>query len=396
MSEHELSLSYSAGLFAAKFAIAIGFLTVVPCLLIFCNSPKKKEKVDLNNKKFKIVKYKDIYDKDVTNVKSICLGKTEPIKKSKKKCWGICGKKYTIDETEHLTPDILNHDLQKKKYLYYTFDNLSIIKDSNIVDSLSDSNDPFANLAVFVNVVLKTCKPDEVEILLRVSSPGGYAYEFQKAYTNLLRLKKRGFDVTILIDDICASGGYMLACAGNKIVASPYSQIGSVGVIAVAHNYHELANKVGVEEVVFKTGKYKHGFPSGSKYTQEDIDLEMECVYETLDEFKEIVLSARHSIDIDKILTAKVWSGNKCFELGLADEISSSDDYLENLSNSGEIYYFVDINTEKKSSLLDIILKSLNFNPSSLIKMAINHLHSNKTKSNFDKVMLRSNSYSIV
>jgi len=349
---NETSLSYDTSLFAIKFVIALAFISLIPCLISCCKTSDKLQSSEFNNKRFNIVKYSDIYSKDVANIKSICLDKTDTIPKRKKGC---CRRKTgSIDETQ-ISPET------KKKYMYYSFDNLHKSEKLGAYIDVPNrqKNDPFNDLELFVNVVLKTCNPYEFEILLHISSPGGIAYQFECAYTNLLRLKKKSFNVTILVDDICASGGYMLACAGNKIVASPYSKIGSIGVIASYPNYYALATKIGIENVIFKTGKYKGGFPCGTQYTDENIENENELIGEIFNDFKNIVLSARPDIDIEKVFTARVWSGIKAKELNLIDELSTSNDYLDELSIANEIYLVVNKPNKKNTGLIDIFFESL-------------------------------------
>lgn len=210
----------------------------------------------------------------------------------------------------------------KKKYIMYRFNNLTGEErglDMGMISSSGKRNDPFVNLEVFVNIILKTCNSKNTEILLHISSPGGVAYKFEKLYTSVKRLSDRGFKITALIDDICASGGYMLACACDKIVCSKYSQIGSVGVIAEVINYHELSKKVGLDVKTFKTGKYKDAFPSGEPYTDEDIDKMNGMMFDTLEVFSDIVKSARgFSVEqMEEILSAKVWYGTKAIEKNL-------------------------------------------------------------------------------
>lgn len=345
---NETDLSYDTGLFAIKFVIALAFISIFPCL-ISCSKTSNKLQSRFNSKRFDIIKYSDIYSKDIANIKSICLDKT-PKKKN-----GCCRRKTGSNYETQISLE------NKKKYMYYSFDNLyKSEKLGTYIDTPNrQKNDPFNDLELFVNVVLKTCNPYEFEILLHISSPGGIAYQFECTYTNLLRLKKKGFNVTILIDDICASGGYMLACAGSKIVASPYSKIGSIGVIASYPNYYELATKIGIENVTFKTGKYKGGFPCGTQYTDENVENENELIAEIFNDFKNIVLTARPYIDIEKVFTAKVWSGIKAKELNLIDEISTSNDYLDELAVSNEIYLVVNKANKKNNGLIDIFFESL-------------------------------------
>lgn len=366
-----------AGAFAAKFAISCAFLLIIPLLMYYCSSSDKTKPSEFGDKRFNIVKYKNIYAKDTLSIKSICMEqssqKEELNDTSQKKSNGClrCRRKNGYkNETDQLTS---NDETKRNKYLYYNFNNLCDSEKLNTYVEMSSrsKNDPFDDLEVFVNIVLKTCNPSDFKILLHISSPGGIAYKFECAYSNLLRLKKKNFDVTVLIDDICASGGYMLACASNRIVASPYSKIGSIGVIAVTHNYYELANKIGIEEKVFKTGKYKQGFPLGTKYTDKDIDIQIEILGETLEDFKNIVVIARPTVDIDQILSARVWTGTKALEIGIIDELSTSNEYLDNLAVNNDVYLIGKISNQKKDGLLEMFFESLTYKISTSISDTI-------------------------
>ena len=204
----------------------------------------------------------------------------------------------------------------------------------------------------FVNFVLRTGDNTKDEIIIIISSPGGYAFEFEEAYTQLSRLKKNGFKSVALIDKICASGGYMLACACDRIICSETSMIGSVGVIGQTMNYKELADKLGIKFFRFTTGKYKGGFPTSTEYNDDDIELTKEDIEKTLNVFKSIVTNARPNINIDTVLSAKVWYGLQALEQGLVDELKVLDDYIIDLEqNNHNIYY---VNPEiKKEGLLD-------------------------------------------
>ncbi len=246
----------------------------------------------------------------------------------------------------------INTNIKKdKKYFVFKFDNLSKLTKQNY--KLNKNTDEFDNLTKFVNLVLKVGDKNKDEVILIISSPGGYAFEFEEAYSQFSRLKTNGFKTIALIEKMCASGGYMLACACDKIICSETSMIGSVGVIGQTINYKELADKLGIKFFRFTTGKYKGGFPNSTEYTDEDIELTKEEINKTLEQFKSIVIKARPNIDIEKILTAKVWYGKEALELGLVDELKICDDYIIEIEKDNDIYY---VNPEtKKENILESI-----------------------------------------
>jgi signal peptide peptidase SppA len=255
----------------------------------------------------------------------------------------------------------------------FRFDNLSKLTKENY--KLNKNSDEFDNIIKFVNFVLTCGKKETDSVIIIISSPGGYAFEFEEAYTQLSRLRNNGFKTIALIDKMCASGGYMLACACNKIICSETSKIGSVGVIGQTFNYKKLVDKLGIEFFRFTTGKYKGGFPTSTDYTDEDIKTTHEDINQTLTVFKNIVQSARKNINIDQVLSAKVWYGKDALEIGLVDEINILDDYLMKLSENINIYY-VNMPDKKENVLKGIIgdMVSYNFN-SFLTSLDKNHLN---------------------
>jgi signal peptide peptidase SppA len=409
--KEDLSVGHAVSIFAANCSIVLGFLL---CLM-YCSNKifKGIKKIDTDEiyteeGRFKIVKREKINAQDsalfkttfcekntyndknpqpqsitvsdcateskdeeqgINPVTSFVKLETPPLPTTAKKPIFDCAFKpfKCCCRKKNKSEDIgVGNDLPKKhikKYIMYKFNNLNDEKkglNMGLISSSGNRTDPFNNLEIFVNIVLKTCNSKNTEILLHISSPGGVAYKFEKLYTSVKRLSDVGFKITALIDDICASGGYMLACACDKIVCSKYSQIGSVGVIAEVVNYHELSKKVGLDIKTFKTGKYKDGFPSGEPYTDEDIDKMNMMMFDTLEVFSDIVKSARgFSVEqMEEILSAKVWYGTKALEKKLIDEISLSEDYLNKLESDGEIFIIVPKNDKAKTSLLSTIMNS--------------------------------------
>ena len=325
----------------------------------------------LTKKKFKITKYKTINTIDKMLFTHMCVDdckKDENVKKVKKEFFlkKILKKLFVkkTPETLKLTTRTMVQET-KVKYLYYTFDNLST------------TGDQFEKLENFVNITLDTCKSDSFEILLKISSPGGAAYQFEKAYSNLIRLKDKNFKLTALVDDICASGGYMLACACDKIVCSQYAKIGSIGVRADTTNCHKLLKyKLGVDYRTFKTGDYKDMIPFGEECTQEHIDRMAEMMNETLKDFKTIVQTNRKLSDDHMItaLSAKVWPGYVAVELGLVDEIIMPSTYIETLANDNDIFVITSEN-EKESYIKELM--NMTFEP--IVKSLFNNIMHNNS-----------------
>ena len=119
---------------------------------------------------------------------------------------------------------INNKDTKESNVFVFSFSNMSL-------DNIKSKSNPFQDLFDFINFVMINGNSEKDTVIIRINSPGGYAFQFEEAYTKLNKLKKKGFSVIAIVDSICASGGYMLACACNKIIVAETSLIGSVGVI---------------------------------------------------------------------------------------------------------------------------------------------------------------------
>lgn len=212
-----------------------------------------------------------------------------------------------------------------------------IIYNFNNNDNKSD--DEFKNLEKFISIIVKSFKNkyDKIVILLKISSPGGSALDFMQAYDNIMRLRDLGVRVFAFVDTVAASGGYMLACACEKIICSKYSCIGSVGVVMQIHNYSELSSKIGIEEKTWTTGKYKRIFPSGAPYTDEHNNLVKEKLDKTLQTFKDIVETSRNLTDEQKneIYAADTWIGIDAKSLNLVDYIDNSETVFNKLVENG-------------------------------------------------------------
>jgi signal peptide peptidase SppA len=272
---------------------------------------------------------------------------------------------------------------KRKIYLHYSFDNMNNSDDSSASSVLSNITDVgknvFKDLEAFVQIVLGTMDEKNVVILIHISSPGGIAYQFESAYSNLMRLREKGFTLVALIGDICASGGYMLASACNEIYCSAYAQIGSVGVVTSFYNYHELFRKVGVIEKTITTGPYKRPHMGGEPQDEESISRVKELVNDTLSVFADMVKKSRNLTDdeMKDILSAKVWYGKQALKKKLVDGIMSPSDYLDELARGkNEIYMICRQCKPKKSSLESLM--SLSANLLSLIKMGINASKNNQ------------------
>ncbi|WP_340616940.1 protease SohB [Xenorhabdus entomophaga] len=189
--------------------------------------------------------------------------------------------------------------------------------DAHEVDSLREE----------ISAVLAVADKED-EVLLRLESPGGVVHGYGLAASQLARLRQKGIRLTIAVDKVAASGGYMMACVADRIIAAPFSIIGSIGVVAQLPNIHRLLKKNDIDVELHTAGEYKRTLTVlgentdlGRKKFQEDLN-------ETHKLFKSFIHQHRPSLDVDKVATGEYWYGTQAKENGLIDEVGVSDDFL--------------------------------------------------------------------
>ncbi|MDV6316868.1 protease SohB [Idiomarina sp. HP20-50] len=198
--------------------------------------------------------------------------------------------------------------------------------DAKEVDSLRHEVDAILNLAT-----------EKDEVLVRLESGGGVVNGYGLAAAQLLRLKDHKLTVNIAIDKVAASGGYMMACVGHKLLAAPFAFIGSIGVVAQIPNFHRLLKKHNVDFEQLTAGEYKRTLTLFGENTDEGrrkFKQDLEAIHR---QFKTFVQENREELDIDKVATGEVWSGQEAKELGLIDEVTTSDAWLMSQHNAFEV-----------------------------------------------------------
>jgi len=166
------------------------------------------------------------------------------------------------------------------------------------------------------------------EVLVRLTSPGGAAHAYGYAASQLERIKKAGIPLTVAVDKIAASGGYMMACVADKIISAPYAIIGSVGVVAEFPNMFNFLRNLGIDYKQYTAGKYKRTVSPLGEITEEGEEKFKEDLQEVYQLFKDHVSRHRPSIDVDKIATGEHWHAINAKKYGLVDEIKTSEEYL--------------------------------------------------------------------
>ena len=176
------------------------------------------------------------------------------------------------------------------------------------------------------------------EVVLRLESPGGVVHGYGLAASQLSRIKDAGVTLVIAVDKVAASGGYMMACVGDRVLAAPFAILGSIGVVAQLPNFHRLLKKNDVDFEQFTAGEYKRTvtmFGENTDKGRRKFENELE---ETHGLFKQFVATNRPAVDVDKVATGEVWYGSQALEEGLIDVISTSDSYLQAQTGERDLY----------------------------------------------------------
>ena len=188
-----------------------------------------------------------------------------------------------------------------------------------------------------VSAVLEVATSDD-KVIVRLENFGGVVHEHGLAASQLVRIRNRDIPLIVAVDKVAASGGYLMACVANKIMAAPFAIVGSIGVIAQLPNFNRLMDSHGIDFEQITAGKYKRNVTIFGKNTDEDrakLKEELEDVHNL---FKGAVSKYRPDLDLDKIATGEHWYGSSAIELGLVDEIQTSDELLAELAKDMDLY----------------------------------------------------------
>ena len=293
------------GLFLAK---AITMLIFIWLLMVLIFSFSKKAHRDDH---FEITNLNEKYKKMADSLRFSILAKKD-LKKAKKE-----NKKKLKEEKKIVEKNI------KRIFVLNFLGNIKatavrhLRKEITAIISIASSND---------------------EVVVCLENAGGLVHEHGFASSQLLRIKQKGIPLTIAVDKVAASGGYMMACVADKIIAAPFAVVGSIGVVAQLPNFNRLLDKHGVDFELMKAGELKRTVTMFGKNTDEDRAHFNEQLEDTHDLFKDFVKENRPNLEIDKVATGEHWLATRGLELKLVDELLTSDDYLLQASSDADIY----------------------------------------------------------
>lgn len=188
-----------------------------------------------------------------------------------------------------------------------------------------------------ITAILSIARPED-EVVVKLESAGGMVHSYGLAASQLDRIKKKGIPLTISVDKVAASGGYMMACVADRINAAPFAVLGSIGVVAQIPNIHKLLKKHDIDVELMTAGKYKRTLTVLGENTDEGREKFREDLEETHDLFKAFIAQHRPAVDMEQVATGEVWLGTRAQELGLVDDLQTSDEYLTTQLPNADIY----------------------------------------------------------
>ena len=211
-------------------------------------------------------------------------------------------------------------------------------------------------LGAEIDAVLIAARAGTDEAVIRIESPGGTVTGYGLAAAEILRLRERKINVTASVDQVAASGGYMMACAADRIVAAPFAIVGSIGVVAPVPNLHRLLKKNEIDFEEITAGEFKRTVsvlgeitPAGREHFREKLDT-------THQAFKDHVAQCRPKVDIDRVANGDYWLAREALPLGLVDEIMTGDELLFRARDKARLY---EVSTEARKTLLQQLVSGL-------------------------------------
>ena len=328
------------GLFLAKVVTFVIALAIIIGLLAGAASQRS------NNKLGTIVvkKYNDELEDMSENILDVILDKFQykkllkerekkekkehkDAKKSLKKT-----KKKPFSDDDSSEKDVL----QSRPRQYFVLDFAGDIRASE-VDKLRKE----------ISALLSVATPDD-EVVIRLESSGGMVHAYGLGASQLQRIREASLNLTICVDMVAASGGYMMACLGNKIIAAPFAIVGSIGVVAQVPNFHRLLKKNDIDVEIMTAGEHKRSITMLGENTRKDKDKFEEDLQITHQLFKKWVSEQRPQVAIEEIANGDVWYGQEAINNHLVDVLGTSDDYLQQLVKNGENVVLVNYQEKKK------------------------------------------------
>ena len=310
---------FEYGLFFAKVATLLVAFVVVVSVVVGASQKNKYgegrghlEITPLNQQ------FEDLKDTMLIATTDELLQKAEEKKLTK-------AKKKLLSEQKKTAKNVSESDATKRSKVYV------LNFDGNI------SASAVGHLREEITAVLTQATPND-EVLLKLESAGGMVHSYGLASSQLDRLRKKNVPLTVCVDKVAASGGYMMACVADKILAARFAIIGSIGVVAQMPNFNKVLKKHDVEFELLTAGEHKRTLTMFGENTEKGREKFIEELEETHQLFKEYVSTRRPQIDINKIATGEIWYGSRAKDIKLIDDIQTSDEYLVSRIEDADVF----------------------------------------------------------
>ena len=312
------------GLFIAK--VVTGLIALVFAVAIIGGSRKKEDDSEL-----KITNLNEKYHALKSKVLESVMDKKEY-------------KQHLKAEAKAQKKEAKQAQSNESKPKLYVLDFEGDIKASE-VDTMRDE----------ITALLSVAQPQD-EVLLKLDNSGGIVHEHGLAASQLTRIKDANLKLTVSVDKVAASGGYMMACVADRIVAAPFAILGSIGVLAQIPNFHRLLDRAGVDFEQHTAGEYKRTVTMFGKNSEKEREKLKIDLHETHVLFRDFVSDHRSKLDIEKVATGEHWYGKQALELNLVDELKTSDELLINALDEYDIY---EIETHIKQAIQERLFGGL-------------------------------------
>lgn len=224
-----------------------------------------------------------------------------------------------------------------------------------------------------IDAILSIATPEKDAVLLKLESAGGVVHGYGLAASQLQRLKAKKMPLTIAVDKIAASGGYMMACVADHITAAPFAIIGSVGVVAQVPNIHRLLKKHDIDVDVMTAGEYKRTVTFIGENSEKGKQKFQQELEETHELFKQFVAEHRPQLNIAQVATGEHWFAKQAMELALVDELSTSDDLILNALDSHDV---IEVKYLRKKKLAQRVGEQIETRLENILVKLINKNHS--------------------
>jgi serine protease SohB len=305
-----LELIYEYGLFLAK---AVTFVAAILILVTGLFALGQRQRTEQHEGHIEIKNLNDRYKHIGETIRHVVSDDEtlKLVKKSEKKAEKAAAKAARKQRKKQ------SDDAQERRKRLFV-----LAFDGDLKASATD------NLREEISAVLPQVEKGD-EILVKVESPGGLVHGYGLAASQLKRITDAGAPLTVAVDKVAASGGYMMACVGDRIIAAPFAVLGSIGVLAQLPNFNRLLKKHDIDFELLTAGEYKRTLTLFGENTEKGREKFIEELEETHTLFKDFVSTNRPVLDIDKVATGEVWYGQNALKVGLVDDLQTSDAFVQ-------------------------------------------------------------------